>query len=178
MFAVGLYGSVMKILRIYGQNVNSQNSLSSNAEMVICIRGNADQCWKHWNLHNRRGYGICNQITQVPLFIAAASASLFPHPRIPLMSPPIGKDRPFAYLKGMFPAFADKWLTEADVINALLSDGNLRSDMVDLLNGWLEEVPFHVLYIKHPLLVNPIVYERGRGEEQLFRQLRERETRT
>ena len=84
-------------------------------------------------------------------------------------------DQPIADLGGMFPTFSDKWLTEDDVISALLCDGDLRMDTVDLLNIWLEEVHFDTLQVEHALLVCPIIYERGGGEEQLLRQLKARQ---
>jgi len=121
---------------------------------------------------SRRCLFLSNAAVSVSL--SPRPTSHTPHPHIPAIPSLLPMDEPIADLEKMFPDFAERWLTEADVISALLWDRDLRTDTVELLNIWLEEIHFDTLQVNHELLSYPIIYERGGGEEQLLRQLRAR----
>ena len=75
----------------------------------------------------------------------------------------------------IFPDTATSWTTERAVIQNLIKDGELWKDLVNLLDKWLPETPFQKVFLQHPRLTIPLVYERGEGEEPFLERLRARE---
>lgn len=80
-----------------------------------------------------------------------------------------------ACLASIFPDATSNWVTERIVVRSLIEDGELRRDLVILLDGWLPETPFKKVLLKHPYLTAPLVYERGEGEGPFFQRLMMRE---